>query len=40
MSYWLDVIDLLSYVIISLVISISQKNWLSDKWLPLEILSG
>ena len=39
LSWWLDVIDLLSYVIVSLVISIGQSNWLDDERSPSKMSS-
>ena len=40
LSCQLDTIDLLPCMVVSLVISISQSNWLDGKRSPLEMSSG
>ena len=39
LSCWLDAIDLLPCVVVSLVISIGRSNWLDDERSPSEIPS-
>ena len=40
LSYWLDAMNPFFYIIVSLVISIGQSNWLNDKQSPLKTLLG